>query len=209
MRPGTEMLEGYQLTRIYAWLKPEDHGVVVLEEEADFLYHLLPDAVHDPCYLDGAHFTGTLSQVLHLRKAQEAYSGLDAFFLEAVGNEGGEEIMVAHEIDDEGFPYEGGLFEEGDVLQGKRRFPERAHGHEAEAIGIVCPDAGLGEDFLKAGGGFFHGYEGAGEEMEGVLAGGDDGSGPALFLEAYSGDEPGKAAAGYYCIEFHIPSTCL
>ena len=25
MRPGTEMLEGYQLTRIYAWLKPEEY----------------------------------------------------------------------------------------------------------------------------------------------------------------------------------------
>ena len=93
----------------------EDDGVVVLQKQAHLLYHLLPIAVQGAGQLDGAHLSGGLDA--HFRQVEEADAHVHARFFQALGNEGGEEVVVAHNVHQQHLFPELGLWEKADVFQ--------------------------------------------------------------------------------------------
>ena len=187
----------------------QDYHVFVLQQYAHFLHHLFPDAVHGAGNLHRAHFAGALLQFFHLGQVQETDAAAHPLLFQALGQEGGEEIVVAQEVHDERLPGKLGRREQVDVLQRQGRFLEGAHGHQAYAGGVVQAHAGLGEEVDDTMVGVLHALEAAREEMQGVLSGADDGGALSCLLQGNAGHHAGQAATYDNGIEFHKPNTCL
>ena len=187
----------------------QHHGVLVLKQHAHLLHHLLPHAVHGAGNLDRTHFAGALLQFLHLRQVEETHPAAHALLLQAVGQEGREEVVVAEEVHDKDLPGKLGRREDVDVFQREGRFPESAQRHQAHAGAVVKPHAGLGEEVHDALLGLLKGFKAAREKMQGILPGADNGGFLSCFLQGDAGYHAGQAATYDDSIEFHRPSTCL
>ena len=70
-------------------------------------------------------------------------------------------------------------------------------------------DAGLRKEVGQLAGGFSERLETAGEEMQGILSGTDDGRVLPGLLQTDAGHQSGEAAADNYGIKSHRPRTFL
>ena len=117
--------------------------------------------------------------------------------------------MICHKVDNENLTTELRSGEDAYVFQGKGRFLEGTHGHEADARRVVQPDAGLGKEGLDFRRGLLNGFKAAGKEVQGILTGTYDGSALPGLLQADACGEAGQAASYDNNVVPHMPKTCL
>ena len=185
----------------------QDHAVLVLEQQAHLLHDALPVPVEHAGQRHGTDLRGALPY--RLRQVEHARPARDPLLLQSFREEGGEEIEVTRDAQDEHLVGETRIRQQADVLQRERRFTEHAQRHQAHAGAVVQADAGALEERLHPLRRLFERLEAAGEEMQGVLPGADDGGAAARLLQADAGHQAGQAAADDHSIESHRPSTCL
>ena len=92
-RPGGGILEAEHLG--------QHHRIVIFQEHADLLHHLVPHFVHAAGDLHGAHLVGPQVRLGEVGQVQEADTAFHPLFFQALGQEGGKEIVIAYKIDDE------------------------------------------------------------------------------------------------------------
>ena len=165
--------------------------------------------VHDAGNLHGTHFAGALRQLFQFRQVQETHPAAHPLLFQALGQEGGEEVVIAQEVHDEHFAGKLGRREDVDILQRQGGFLEVAQRSEPHARVVVQPHTGLPKEFQNALIRFFQAFEAAGEEVQGVLPGTHDGGTLPCLLQGDARQHAGQASADYNGIKFHRPSTCL
>ena len=187
----------------------QDHRIFIFEQDADFLYDDIPDAVHGAGDLDGAHFAGAFLQPFELWQVQLLDPACHALFFQAFGQEGRKEVVIAHEIDDQDTLAELLGREQADVFQRKGSRSEGTQRHQPDARAVVDPDTGFREQVADRFGGLFQGFKATGKEVQGILPVADDGCMLSGFLQADAGHQAGQSSADDDSIESHNPRTCL
>ena len=187
----------------------QDHGVLVLEQDADLLHGLLPELVHRARDLHRAQLAGAHPhRRVHDLSRRDDTAG-DALVAQPVREEGGEEVLVVLEIDDQHLACEFRLVQQAHVVERERCRPEGAEGHQPHARAIVQGDARPGKEAHDALRRLFEALEGAGEEVQGVLPRAHDGGAAPGLLQADACSQSGESAAYDHGVESHKPRTCL